>query len=107
LGAPGACVMLVRLAARWRSRRELLQPINRLMAATRAISAGDLRVTIPVTRRDEFGQLARSFNTMSAELVRLVHQQQTEARERERFAQELHVARLIQHTLLPKPLPPL
>ena len=107
LGALGACFVLVLLAALWLSRRELVQPINRLMAATRAISAGDLSVTIPVTRRDEFGQLARSFNTMSAELVRLVRQQQAEARERERLAQELHVARLIQQTLLPKELPTL
>ena len=44
---------------------------------------------------------------MSAELVRLVHHQQAEARERERMAQELHVAQLIQHTLLPKELPTL
>jgi serine phosphatase RsbU (regulator of sigma subunit)/anti-sigma regulatory factor (Ser/Thr protein kinase) len=107
LEALGASFVLVLLAALWLSRRELLRPINRLMAATRAISAGDLRVSIPVTRRDEFGQLARSFNTMSAELVRLVHQQQAEARERERLAQELHVARLIQQTLLPQELPTL
>jgi serine phosphatase RsbU (regulator of sigma subunit)/anti-sigma regulatory factor (Ser/Thr protein kinase) len=64
-------------------------------------------VSLPVTRRDEFGQLARSFNTMSAELVRLVQQQQAEARARERLAQELHVARLIQQTLLPQELPTL
>ena len=107
LEALGACFALVLIAALWLSRRELLLPINRLMAATRAMAAGDLQVSIPVTRRDEFGQLARSFNTMSAELVRLVHQQQAEARERERLAQELHVARLIQTTLLPKELPTL
>jgi serine phosphatase RsbU (regulator of sigma subunit)/anti-sigma regulatory factor (Ser/Thr protein kinase) len=44
---------------------------------------------------------------MSAELVRLVHQQQAEARERERLAQELRVARFVQTTLLPKELPTL
>jgi serine phosphatase RsbU (regulator of sigma subunit)/anti-sigma regulatory factor (Ser/Thr protein kinase) len=107
LEALGASLMLVLLAALWLSRRELLQPINRLMAATRAMSAGDLQVSIPVTRRDELGQLAHSFNTMSADLVRLVRQQQAEARERERIAQELRVARLVQTTLLPKELPTL
>jgi len=107
LAALGACFALVLIATLWLSHRLLLRPIARLMAATRAISAGDLSVTIPATRRDEFGQLARSFNAMSAELVHLVRQQQAEARERERIAQELHVARLIQTTLLPKELPTL
>lgn len=38
-------------------------------------------------------------------VAQLVRQQQIEARELERFAQELQVARLIQQTLLPKELP--
>jgi serine phosphatase RsbU (regulator of sigma subunit)/anti-sigma regulatory factor (Ser/Thr protein kinase) len=40
-------------------------------------------------------------------VAQLVREQQAEARERERMAQELRVARLIQHTLLPKALPEL
>jgi serine phosphatase RsbU (regulator of sigma subunit)/anti-sigma regulatory factor (Ser/Thr protein kinase) len=40
-------------------------------------------------------------------VAQLVREQQAEARERERIAQELRVARLIQHTLLPKALPEL
>lgn len=46
--------------------------------------------------------------TQAAPAVRvaqLARQQQAEARERERLKQELHVARLIQQTLLPKELP--
>ncbi|MDQ5852419.1 MAG: SpoIIE family protein phosphatase, partial [Chloroflexota bacterium] len=38
-------------------------------------------------------------------VAQLVRQQQMEARERERIAQELRVARLIQQTLLPKAIP--
>lgn len=40
-------------------------------------------------------------------VAQLVREQQAEARERERMAQELRVARLIQQTLLPKTLPAL
>lgn len=40
-------------------------------------------------------------------VAQLARQQQAEARERERLEQELHVARLIQQTLLPKELPQL
>ena len=38
-------------------------------------------------------------------VAQLVHEQHVQARERERFEQELRVARLIQQTLLPKELP--
>src|SRR6185437_9133225 len=54
--------------------------------------------------------LLNNLATQAAPAVRvaqLVHQQQIEARERERIEQELRVARHIQQTLLPKELPSL
>lgn len=45
--------------------------------------------------------------TPAVRVAQLVRQQQAEAQERERIEQELQVARLIQHTLLPKELPAL
>ena len=54
--------------------------------------------------------LLNNLATQAAPAVRvaqLVHQQQIEARERERLDQELRVARHIQQTLLPKELPSL
>ncbi len=53
-------------------------------------------------------KLLNDLATQAAPAVRvaqLVRQQQAEARQRERLAQELRVARLIQQTLLPKALP--
>lgn len=53
-------------------------------------------------------KLLNDLATQAAPAVRvaqLARQQQAEARERERLAQELRVARLIQQTLLPKDLP--
>ncbi len=43
--------------------------------------------------------------TPALRVAQLVRQQQAEAEERQRIEQELQVARLIQHTLLPKSLP--
>lgn len=45
-----------------------LRPIRQLMSGTERIRLGDYDVRIPVASRDEFGDLARSFNTMSETL---------------------------------------
>ncbi len=45
-----------------------LRPIRRLMDGTRRIGLGDYGARIPVSSRDEFGDLARSFNEMSSTL---------------------------------------
>ncbi len=43
-------------------------PVNKLTEGTRAIAQGDLDYTIPLQRKDEIGELATSFNTMTQEL---------------------------------------
>lgn len=50
--------------------RTLTRPIHELTAATRVVSEGKLAQQVPVRSRDELGQLAESFNRMSAELAR-------------------------------------
>jgi len=45
-------------------------PVHKLTAGTRAIAQGNLDYTIPLHRKDEIGELANSFNTMTAELKR-------------------------------------
>src|SRR5690606_10610961 len=49
-------------------RRVFLQPIEELVAGTRAVAAGDLTVSIPARGSDELGDLARSFNQMTSEM---------------------------------------
>ncbi len=49
--------------------RSLTQPLHELTAATRAMAAGHLEQRVTVRSRDEVGQLAQSFNQMSADLV--------------------------------------
>jgi adenylate cyclase len=46
----------------------LARPIRRLVAGTRSIAEGDFNVTLPVTSRDELGDLTHSFNEMARAL---------------------------------------
>jgi len=48
--------------------RILTRPVKELAAAVRKVTGGDLGVRVPVTTRDEFGELANSFNDMSGSL---------------------------------------
>ncbi len=50
--------------------RALTQPLRELTVATRAVAAGDLAQQVAVRSQDELGELAHSFNQMSADLVR-------------------------------------
>jgi two-component system, OmpR family, sensor histidine kinase BaeS len=54
--------------------RTLTQPIRELTAATRAMAAGRLDQRVTVRARDEIGELADSFNQMSADLARSTNQ---------------------------------
>ena len=44
--------------------RSVLQPVDRLLEATKAVREGDLDARVPITSGDELGQLAASFNEM-------------------------------------------
>jgi class 3 adenylate cyclase len=59
----GVCLLAMLFA------RILTAPVKRLVAAVQRVSGGELGVTVPVTSRDEFGELASSFNDMSASLL--------------------------------------
>ena len=48
--------------------RILTQPVKRLAAAVQRVTGGELGVRVPVTSRDEYGDLSAAFNDMSASL---------------------------------------
>lgn len=79
----------------------LSRAVNRLSRATEAVRRGDFSVRIPVRRRDQVGDLQRSFNEMSGNLETLV----ATAAQKELLEKELALARNLQKSLLPSDLP--
>ncbi|MGA3243222.1 MAG: HAMP domain-containing sensor histidine kinase [Bacteroidota bacterium] len=48
----------------------ILRPVRNLVAATKEVSSGHLDYEIPIRRKDEIAELARSFNSMTRSLQR-------------------------------------
>jgi serine phosphatase RsbU (regulator of sigma subunit) len=71
--------------------------VNRLSRATEAVAQGDFTYRIPVKRKDQIGELQRSFNQMSGHLSELV----ATAALKEAIDKELALARRVQQDLLP------
>ena len=93
--------------------RGLIRRLHRLVNATAQFADGDYTQRVPVTKRDEIGQMEQQFNSMAQQLVESMEQRQilieqsARLEERTRIEQELRTARLIQHSLLPKEVPAL
>lgn len=70
--------LMAGLGGAWVIARGISRPVERLAALARRISAGDYRDAEPVARRDEIGQLANAFVSMTASLrereARILHQ---------------------------------
>ncbi len=81
--------------------RRVTRSVHDMYQGTVALQGGDLQYRIPVRRKDQLGQLAHSFNQMSASITRLLE----EVSEKKRLEQELEIAREVQATLFPKQLP--
>jgi len=65
IGTAGIALLLGTLLA-----RTLTQPLRDLTSATRAMAKGEIAQEVPVRSSDELGELAASFNQMSADLAR-------------------------------------
>ena len=66
----GVITILLALLLGWLLARTLTAPVRELTTATQAMAAGDLAQRVTVRTRDEIGDLALSFNQMSADLAR-------------------------------------
>lgn len=47
----------------------LTKPVRTLLDGTRSVASGDLKTKLPVSDKDDFSLLARSFNTMTSRLL--------------------------------------
>ncbi len=105
-GLVGLCILfaLIEALALWMARRfsgNITASVEELYAATQRVDRGDFvhRITAaPAGKRDQLGELARSFNRMTGSLERLLIEQQ----EKERMQNELTIAQEVQANLFPQ-----
>ena len=78
--------------------RSITGSVHELFAGTERVREGDFTHKIAIHTRDQLGELAESFNSMTASIEDLLQQKA----EKERLEQELRIARTIQMSLLPQ-----
>jgi sigma-B regulation protein RsbU (phosphoserine phosphatase) len=78
--------------------RSITGAVHELASGTEHVRRGDFTHRIAVRSHDQLGDLADSFNSMTASVEDLLH----EKAEKERLEQELRIARRIQMSLLPQ-----
>jgi serine phosphatase RsbU (regulator of sigma subunit) len=78
--------------------RSITGAVHELFVGTERVRQGDFTHPIAVTSEDQLGELATSFNAMTASIDDLLAQKA----EQERMKQELRIARDIQMSLLPQ-----
>ncbi len=78
--------------------RSITGAVHELATGTEHVRRGDFTHRISVNSADQLGDLAESFNSMTASVEDLLHQKA----EKERMEQELRIARQIQMSLLPQ-----
>lgn len=88
----GALVMGLALA------RSITGSVHQLFTGTERVRRGDFSHRIEIPARDQLGELAESFNQMTASIEDLLRQ----AEEKKRLEEELRIAREIQMSLLPR-----
>lgn len=94
--------LLALFAVVWMT-RAVTGTVHRLYRATEFIKRGDFSHRVRVRSRDQLGELAESFNDMSANIESLLH----ERVERERLEREVEIAAEVQAQLFPRSVPPL
>ncbi|MBO6137298.1 MAG: HAMP domain-containing protein, partial [Lachnospiraceae bacterium] len=86
--------------------RRIIHPLISLRDDVMRISGGDLSHRAEIVENDEIGDLATSFNNMSASLTEYIDNLTKVTAEKERIGAELNVATQIQADMLPRIFPP-
>lgn len=58
----------------WLLSRSITRPLAQMSTAANAMAQGDLSRRVPIERKDEIGDLARSFNTMAEQVSGFTHE---------------------------------
>ncbi|MFA5269139.1 MAG: SpoIIE family protein phosphatase [Methanoregula sp.] len=85
--------------------RYLTEPLTKLQKGAEEVGHGNLDYRVDVNTRDEFGSLARAFNTMASDLREYISTLKRTTAEKERMLKELEIAKGIQQSFLPDAAP--
>lgn len=100
-----AVTVLVALIAVMLSKK-ITKPIISLCKGADVIGSGNLDYTLKIKTGDEIETLACAFNKMTQDLKAYIKNLEEATRAKERIESELHVAREIQKSMLPRIFPP-
>ena len=81
------------------------KPVSYLSEKTEKIADGDLDIQISIDSKDEFGQLADSFNSMTSGIRKYISEIKQINEEKGRISAELDVANRIQNSMMPNLFP--
>jgi len=98
IGVFFAIIELIALIIGTRMTRTVTAAVAQLHDATRHIDRGDFSHRIPVKSNDQLSDLARSFNSMTASIEKLILEQ----KEKQRLENELAIAQEVQAQLFPR-----
>lgn len=93
-----AIIELIALIIGTRMTRTVTAAVAHLHDATKHVDRGDFSHRIPVTSSDQLADLARSFNSMTASIEKLILEQ----KEKQRLENELAIAQEVQAQLFPR-----
>ncbi|QEM69301.1 SpoIIE family protein phosphatase [Geobacter sp. FeAm09] len=112
-----ASLLLVIVTIALLMNRMVLAPLTNLSAATRQVAGGRYDITLPVTRRDEIGELTATFNAMTGTVADYTNNLEAKVRERtdelstanrmleesrNRIMESISYARTLQTSILPE-----
>jgi len=98
IGGLFVVIEIVALAAGLALAKSITGSVHELFTGTERVRQGDFTHKIDVKAPDQLGELAESFNSMTASIEDLLR----EAAEKKRLEEELRIAREIQMSLLPQ-----
>ena len=98
IGALFLIIEVMALIAGFALAKSLTGSVHALFAGTERVRQGDFTHKIAITNEDQLGELAGSFNSMTASIEDLLRQ----AAEKKRLEEELRIAHEIQMSLLPQ-----
>jgi sigma-B regulation protein RsbU (phosphoserine phosphatase) len=93
-----AIIELIALIIGTRMTRTVTAAVAQLHVATRHVDRGDFSHRIPIRSNDQLADLARSFNSMTASIEKLILEQ----KEKQRLENELSIAQEVQAQLFPR-----